>query len=247
MPRHVRLRHHADERVDLVDAAVDRLQPGGQRRAPDAGDGVLLGVGARRVDHVARSCRRSWTKSRMCGSSIVSPAGSASVDSPVISRERRAPARKPYALPHVVVARHAVVAAAHDVVDAEIRDVGEATGIDHRRLAGGRIGRAGLRHLEQHAAHRVVDLLVVLVLVLGAERGEHATRARPAGSRSGLPNATDSGIVSEWSAALFGDRDPLGRERGQLRGRVVAAARSRRRTRRAPSSGRGSRRSRTRR
>ena len=71
-----------------------------------------------------------------------------------------------------------MVTAALDIERAEVLDAREARRIDHGCLAHGRVGRAGLRHLEQHAAQRVVDLLVVAVLALRAQAGEE--RAEPA-------------------------------------------------------------------
>jgi hypothetical protein len=59
-----------------------------------------------------------------------------------------------------------VLATALDVVGAEIRDVREARWLDHRRPAARRALPVRLRHLEQDAAHCIVDLLVVLVLVV---------------------------------------------------------------------------------
>jgi hypothetical protein len=59
-----------------------------------------------------------------------------------------------------------VVAAALDVVGTEIGDANETTRADNRLAAGRGIGSVRLRHLEEHPAERVVDVLVVLVLAL---------------------------------------------------------------------------------
>ena len=59
-----------------------------------------------------------------------------------------------------------MITAALYVVGSEIGDAHEAVRADDRCAAGGRIRAVGLRHLEEHAAQRVVDLLVVLVLML---------------------------------------------------------------------------------
>jgi hypothetical protein len=49
----VRLGDRSDERVHLVHAAVDRLQPRGEGRAPDALDRVLAELVAARRERVA--------------------------------------------------------------------------------------------------------------------------------------------------------------------------------------------------
>ena len=150
------LRDQADERLDSGDVAVDRLQPGGEGRAPDADDRVTLGrVAAERdrvavgvlqldevedvriVDRVVRVDQRVRGKA---GGGLAGDRG-----------ERRL-RRQAVGPPQIVVVRHPVVATAFDVNRAQILDAREAVGVDGRRAAGSRVRDAGLRNLEEDAA-----------------------------------------------------------------------------------------------
>ena len=75
---------------------------------------------------------------------------------------------------------------------------GEA-GVGHDRLqARAGVGRRRLGHLEQHAAQRVVDLLVVLVLALPGElpRRARPRRSAPAGPGSRTPGSSGTTSVT---------------------------------------------------
>ena len=87
-----------------------------------------------------------------------------------------------------------MIAAAVDVDRAEILDDRVAVRLDDRRAAARRIPRAWLRDLEQNAAHRVVDLLVVSILTLVAEplqQRPEPDRAQEVGVAVGEPEGND--------------------------------------------------------
>src|SRR2546430_7493065 len=69
-----------------------------------------------------------------------------------------------------------MIAATRDVYRAEVAHAAEAVGIHDRHAAHRRVGNTRLWDLEEHAAERVVDLLVVLVLTL-AEALEDRTES----------------------------------------------------------------------
>src|SRR5207247_2298605 len=72
--------------------------------------------------------------------------------------------REAVGAPQVVVRRDAMIATACDVDRGKIAHAGEAVGVHDRRPTDGGVGDPRLWYLEQDAAQRVVDLLVVLVL-----------------------------------------------------------------------------------
>ena len=99
---------------------------------------------------------------------------------------------------------------------------GSTTGVWH--AAGSVVAR--LRDLEQHAAHRVVDLLVVLVLVLAAEAREH----RPE------PDLLAAGRVAERDAERDRERVLVGVSARPRSPRLRTSAAARPSTRRASKS-----------
>jgi ribosomal protein L44E len=170
--RDVPLGQHPDERVDLVHAFIDRFQPRRERRSPDADDGVLaclvamqrddLALGVAQADEVedARIVERQSARPRLTRH----------------GGERRL-RRQSVRGAQRVVQRHAVVATALDVDCAEVLHAREAARIDDGAYACCGVLGARLRNLEENAAERVVDLLVVLVLALRRETREHAPDA----------------------------------------------------------------------
>jgi hypothetical protein len=122
-PGDMTLGDHPDERVELVDASVDRVQPRGERRAADADDCVLLRFVALDRDGLAvyvlqlhevedvRVVERVAAAQHAPGEAGSALAGD--------RRERRL-RREPVGLAQIVVGRHPVIAAALDVDRAEI-------------------------------------------------------------------------------------------------------------------------------
>jgi hypothetical protein len=102
---------------------------------------------------------------------------------------------------------------------AQILHAREAVGIDDRPAAGRRVGRTGLGNLEENAAQRVVDLLVVLVFALGREAREYRAEAdRVQEIRVSERDVQRHGELDRCAVLL--DCDSLAAESLQLPGRI---------------------------
>src|SRR2546430_10232111 len=133
--------------------------------------------------------------------------------------------RKAIGPPQIVVRRNPVIAATGDVDCAEVAHAAEAVRVDDGYAADRWIGDTRLWDLEEHAAKRVVDLLVVLVLPLGKTPKD---RSKPEICQE-IRGAERGG---EWDLerdliAVRRHDDPAGSEGRQLRIRVGAGANSR--------------------
>src|SRR5438105_9987941 len=118
-----------------------------------------------------------------------------------------------------------MVTAASDVDRAEIAHAAEAIGIDDGCSADRRVRNTGLGNLEQHAAQRVVDLLVVLVLTF-----REASKDRAEAEVLKQIRVAESG--GQWNGqrdliAVSLDDDPTGGEGRQLRVGVPGRANGR--------------------
>src|SRR5262245_21293986 len=135
----VRLRHHADEGVHVVDLAVQRLQACCDRRAPHAADGVLGIADRHRFSRVVPEAQEVEDRRVVA----VEPLREAlrALPGDVGERLRGLQALRGA---KVVVARHAVVSAALDVVRSEVGDLREAVRVRRGLAARTRVGRAGL-------------------------------------------------------------------------------------------------------
>ena len=106
-----------------------------------------------------------------------------------------------------------MIAAARDVVGAQVGDACEAGAGDDRLQARARVGGRRLGHLEEDAAQRVVDLLVVLVLALSGEpRGERARTDLLQEVR--IAERQAEGHDERHGARVVLDHDPARREGG---------------------------------
>ena len=189
---------------------------------------------------------RSWTKSRMFGSLIGSPGRSyvaGKVGGLAGDRRERRLRRQPVGLPQVVVARHAVVAAALDVDRAEVDDAGEAVRVDDRRAAalGSVVPGFGTWNRTLRSVLSICSSFLYSRSPRLARTGPMPTRC----SRSGLPNATDSGITSVIVSPSSSTSIPCRRNASSWAAENVPA-RKLPRTRRGSCCAPGSRRWRTR-
>src|SRR5207302_9907134 len=105
-------------------------------------------------------------------------------------------------------------ATACDIDRGKIAHAGEAVGVHDRRPTDGGVGDPRLWYLEQDAAQRVVDLLVVLVLAFG-QALEHRAEADLL-QKVGVP---EGGVQRDGEGDIGGgplNDDLLRRERGEL-------------------------------
>ena len=115
-----------------------------------------------------------------------------------------------------------MIAATGDVDCAEVAHAAETVGVDDRHAADRWIGDTRLWDLEEHAAKRVVDLLVVLVLPLGKtleDRPKAEIREEIRGPERGGEWDLERDLI-----AVHRHDDSAGSEGGQLRIRVRAGA-----------------------
>src|SRR5438046_10287511 len=84
--------------------------------------------------------------------------------------------RKAIGPPQIVVRRHTVIAATGDVDCAEVTHAAETVGVDDGHAADRWIGDTRLWDLEEHAAKRVVDLLVEIGRASCRERMAYRAR-----------------------------------------------------------------------